>query len=856
MKTFTVLSLVLLFSFTLNSTTYTSTASGDWSTMTWFPAGTPGSTDDVVIGAGHIVNVDDASAVCNNLSFGAATSKLNMSTSSSVLSIYGNFTNFSTTHVAFSAWMAGAKVKFTGSSATQTIFGLNTSTTAAQTCFMELQVDKSAGKVTTTGTDVKLNIGSSLDVISGTFELASTDDIQGRLLDGTSATSPNIMVQTNGIFTIAAGASHIRRANNTGEETKKIGTMTIYGIAEVTTTSTNYLNFSGIDIESGGLLRILLGWSTTGKINPGTITVKSGGILENTTTTDVWYVNSTTSTTVNVNTGGTFNTRSSTTPLPPVLTNNGTFRYSRSVLDGSQTIVDMDYYRLEISFEGDGTGTKTWALRANRTIADSLEINNSAKFKFEAASTQTLNLNGTLRLTSGSLDISDPDVSFVLANGITISRATGTISNTPVFGSTVNLRYTSSVANVYSGQEMPASSTVLNNLEVSGSQGMTLGADATVNGTLLLTNGLLTLGSYNLTLAGSAAIGGTPSSSNMVIADGSGELRKEFNSIGSFMFPVGDNTGTVEYSPVTLDFTNGTFGSGAYAGVKLTNASHPNFLGTPVDYLTRFWTVNQSGISSFSCDVKLNYVDADVVGATESNIALWKYDGGWSNPMLPSTDITLNEMTGTVSSFSDFTGSDNGALPIELSTFAVSVTKNTVLLIWTTTSEINSSMFEVQRKSESSAWKKVGEVIAAGNSNSPKEYSYTDRNLSSANYQYRLKMIDADGSYKYSSIVEAEIQLPKEYAISQNYPNPFNPSTKIDYQLPFDSKVTLELYGITGEKIITLVSGDQSAGYYSTEINAGTLNLSSGAYIYRMIANNQDNTMQTFTQVKKLLLTK
>lgn len=856
MKTFTVLFLVLLFSFTLNATTYTSTGSGNWSTMTWSPAGTPGPTDDVIIGAGHIVNVDDASAVCNNLSFGSATSKLNMSTSSSVLSIYGNFTNFSTTHVAFSAWTAGAKVKFTGSSATQTIFGLNTSTSAAQTCFMELQVDKSSGKVTTTGTDVKLNIGTSLDVISGTFELASTDDIQGRLLDGTGATSPNIVIQTNGIFTIAAGASHIRRANNTGEETKKIGTMTIYGIAEVTTTSSNYLNFSGIDIESGGLLRILVGWSTTGKINPGTVTVKSGGILENTTTTDVWYVNSTTPTTVNVNTGGTFNSKSSTTPLPPVFTNNGTFRYSRSVSDGSQTIVDMDYYRLEISFNGDGTGTKTWTLGANRTISDSLEINNSAKFKIEAASAQTLNLNGTLRLTSGSLDISDPDVSFVLANGITISRATGTISNAPTFGSTVNLRYTSSVANVTSGPEMPASPTVLNNLEVSGSQGMTLGADATVNGTLSLTNGLLTLETYNLTLASSASIGGTPASTNMVVADGSGELRKEFSGPGSFTFPIGDNTGTAEYSPVTLDFSSGTFGSGAYAGVKLANASHPNFLGTPVDYITRYWTINQNGISSFSCDVTVNYLDADVVGSNESNIAFWKYDGGWSNPTLPSTDIINNKMTGTVSSFSDFTGSDNGALPVELSTFAVSVTKNTALLKWTTTSEINSSLFEVQRKSEGSEWKKVGEVIAAGNSNSPKEYSFTDRNLYSAKYQYRLKMIDADGSCKYSSIVDVEIQLPKEYAISQNYPNPFNPSTRIDYQLPYDSRVTIELYGITGEKIATLINGNQSAGYYTTEVNAGKLNLSSGAYIYRMIANNQDNMTQSFIQVKKLLLTK
>ena len=64
-------------------------------------------------------------------------------------------------------------------------------------------------------------------------------------------------------------------------------------------------------------------------------------------------------------------------------------------------------------------------------------------------------------------------------------------------------------------------------------------------------------------------------------------------------------------------------------------------------------------------------------------------------------------------------------------------------------------------------------------------------------------MIDTQRTFEYSDVVEVEVGLPKEYAISQNYPNPFNPSTRIDYQLPFDSKVTIELYGITGEKVAT-----------------------------------------------------
>jgi hypothetical protein len=92
--------------------------------------------------------------------------------------------------------------------------------------------------------------------------------------------------------------------------------------------------------------------------------------------------------------------------------------------------------------------------------------------------------------------------------------------------------------------------------------------------------------------------------------------------------------------------------------------------------------------------------------------------------------------------------------------------------------------------------------------------------------------------------------------MSQNYPNPFNPTTRIDYQLPFNSNVTVELYAINGEKIATLLNKDLSAGYYNLDLNAGALNLSSGVYFYRVSAVSQGTTAKTFTQVKKLVVMK
>ncbi|MBI9071744.1 MAG: FG-GAP repeat protein [Melioribacteraceae bacterium] len=74
--------------------------------------------------------------------------------------------------------------------------------------------------------------------------------------------------------------------------------------------------------------------------------------------------------------------------------------------------------------------------------------------------------------------------------------------------------------------------------------------------------------------------------------------------------------------------------------------------------------------------------------------------------------------------------------------------------------------------------------------------------------------------------------LPKEFTLSQNYPNPFNPSTTVNYQLPFSSKVKLVVYDILGNEVKVLVNKEQSVGEYQVEfIGKG---LSSGVYIYTL----------------------
>jgi flagellar hook assembly protein FlgD len=121
--------------------------------------------------------------------------------------------------------------------------------------------------------------------------------------------------------------------------------------------------------------------------------------------------------------------------------------------------------------------------------------------------------------------------------------------------------------------------------------------------------------------------------------------------------------------------------------------------------------------------------------------------------------------------------------------------------------------------------------------------------LNTRKYNYRLKQIDNNGNFEYYNLsAVVEVGVPAKYDISQNYLNTFNPSTKIDYQLPRDSKVSIRVYDITGREVKTLLNNEQrAAGYYTIDFD-GT-NILSGVYFYRLQSPD-------FTDTKRMMLVK
>ncbi len=208
---------------------------------------------------------------------------------------------------------------------------------------------------------------------------------------------------------------------------------------------------------------------------------------------------------------------------------------------------------------------------------------------------------------------------------------------------------------------------------------------------------------------------------------------------------------------------------------------------------------------------------------------------------------------GPLGANSDYMGIDalevigEGVLPVELSSFASTVSGNAVTLNWSTSSELNNSGFDIER-STGNQWTKIGFVLGNGTTSSNSDYSFTDRNLNSGNYNYRLKQTDFNGNYEYFDLSnEVIIGVPSVFELSQNFPNPFNPSTMIEYKLPNDGNVSISVYDNSGKEVKSLVNEFKAAGYYSVNFNASSL--SSGVYYYKLTAGS-------FNAVKKMLLVK
>jgi hypothetical protein len=202
----------------------------------------------------------------------------------------------------------------------------------------------------------------------------------------------------------------------------------------------------------------------------------------------------------------------------------------------------------------------------------------------------------------------------------------------------------------------------------------------------------------------------------------------------------------------------------------------------------------------------------------------------------------------------DSSGTIEGPLPVELTSFEAIAGDGQVQIRWRTESETNNDHFVLyKRTSGAEEFGALTQVPGHGTTSTPNDYQYIDRSVvNGITYQYQISDVDINGSETMhdnlvSATPSAELAVPTEYALHQNYPNPFNSSTTIWFDIKESGQVSLKVFDLLGREVAILVNSNLSAGSHMISWDAS--GLASGIYLYKIEVGD-------FRAIRKLLLLK
>ena len=179
-----------------------------------------------------------------------------------------------------------------------------------------------------------------------------------------------------------------------------------------------------------------------------------------------------------------------------------------------------------------------------------------------------------------------------------------------------------------------------------------------------------------------------------------------------------------------------------------------------------------------------------------------KYSATSASASASNLLTTVQDFVGTTAVGSaQNTVSVSTTLPVKLLSFHATDKKESIFLDWQTSGETNTSVFEIERSNGDGQFKKIGEQAAAGNSNQQLTYHFVDDNpLPGKNY-YRLRMLDLDGKWEYSTTVS--VISEKESRLCSIYPNPVSDAVSVTMNMQNAGKLTLKLYDINGHLLLS-----------------------------------------------------
>jgi len=618
-----------------------------------------------------------------------------------------------------------------------------------------------------------------------------------------------------------------------------------------------------------------------------------------------------------VNSTGTFivGSTNSTVNVAGDWSNNGTFTHGNSTVtfDGS----DVQYVT------GGGTGSGKSLHNLNCINPDTIQLQG------------TLDVDGDLFILNGcfymngnqlivgesagdSLSVSgellvDDDAVLQMADGAVMVVASGgdlliqgtSIANRPQITNQGSGNYS---IDVLSGGAITPKLAIIEN---TGGNGIQINSGATITSTakfdsVLFQNGdgtsYITIGNaQTLNTVGvqfDSAATSRPASN--VVYTGSGRIR--FSDYKGTMSGAGfeNDNGIAPYGNVLWDFlqteviNNGTqtFGNDAVISStanlgSVTVELIDQTLRIAPASVARYYTVEPQ--NSTNATVRLYYGEDELGSEVESDLQMWRRRNDVWEQLGGAVNITQNyvEVSSAVYTFSAGVidtlilsdAQNDASLPVELLSFDAEVLADSVVLKWTTATELENAFWIIERKELShyeynmiqdgamtiektqNVYRQLTQIQGMGSKPTSTDYIFVDHDVDLSDvYAYRLSSVSINGEIEYFKPVIASYyngKTPETYTLEQNYPNPFNPLTTIRYQLPYDSRVIIEVYNILGQSVIRLVDDKQDAGFYDVQWNAQGRNgekVASGVYIYRMMAEAIDSHEKLSMNKRMVLL--
>lgn len=206
-----------------------------------------------------------------------------------------------------------------------------------------------------------------------------------------------------------------------------------------------------------------------------------------------------------------------------------------------------------------------------------------------------------------------------------------------------------------------STASLFENVELDNTSGLSLSVNMGIKNDFKFTNGSVLLNTKDVFIGTNGTISGTFGATKMFVVNNTGTLKKRIGGIGSFVFPIGEITGTTEFTPVSFNLASHSGVSGtAWVSAHVTNIKHPSNT-SPSEFLNRYWTLSSSGITSPNYSANYYYQQADVSGI-ENIIYSAEYDGA-NRTVYSTVDATNNKLSFTgMSTFADYTGVD-GTIP-------------------------------------------------------------------------------------------------------------------------------------------------------------------------------------------------